>query len=65
MAQKAPDYSIDPNLSSAVKTFLKSLNAGDSPLESHAFGLLNGLAETPQVKALIELAAAGLKKHLK
>jgi acetyl esterase len=30
----------------------------------HDFGMLNGLAETPQVKGLIELAAAELKKHL-
>jgi acetyl esterase len=30
----------------------------------HDFGLLNGLAETVQVKGLIELAAAELKKHL-
>ena len=30
----------------------------------HDFGLLNGLAETAQVKGLIELAAAELKKHL-
>ena len=34
MAQKAPDYSVDPNLSPAVKTFLKPLNAGGPPLES-------------------------------
>lgn len=31
----------------------------------HDFGMLNGLAETTQVKALIELAAAELKKYLK
>ncbi|HLK27238.1 MAG TPA: alpha/beta hydrolase [Puia sp.] len=31
----------------------------------HDFGLLNGLAETTQVKGLIELASAELKKHLK
>jgi acetyl esterase len=31
----------------------------------HDFGMLNGLAETPQVKGLIELAAAELKKYLK
>ncbi len=31
----------------------------------HDFGLLNGLAETPQVKGLIELAAAELKNHLR
>lgn len=31
----------------------------------HDFGLLNGLAQTPQVKALIELTSAGLKKHLR
>jgi acetyl esterase len=30
----------------------------------HDFGMLNGLAETAQVKGLIELAAAELKKHL-
>ena len=30
----------------------------------HDFGMLNGLAETVQVKGLIELAAAELKKHL-
>ncbi len=30
----------------------------------HDFGMLNGLAGTPQVKGLIELAAAELKKHL-
>jgi acetyl esterase len=30
----------------------------------HDFGLLNGLAETVQVKGLIELAAAELRKHL-
>ncbi len=30
----------------------------------HDFGMLNGLAETPQVKGLIVLAAAELKKHL-
>ena len=30
----------------------------------HDFGMLNGLAETTQVKGLIELAAAELKKHL-
>jgi acetyl esterase len=30
----------------------------------HDFGMLNGLAETPQTKALIELAAAQLKKYL-
>src|SRR6202035_1916862 len=32
--QKAPDYSVDPNLSSSVKTFLKPLNSGGTPLES-------------------------------
>jgi acetyl esterase len=31
----------------------------------HDFGMLNGLAETPQVKGLILLAAAELKKYLK
>jgi len=31
----------------------------------HDFGMLNGLAETTQVKGLIELAAAELKKHLR
>lgn len=30
----------------------------------HDFGLLNGLAETAQVKGLIELTAAELRKHL-
>jgi acetyl esterase len=30
----------------------------------HDFGMLNGLAETAQIKGLIELAAAELKKHL-
>jgi acetyl esterase/lipase len=30
----------------------------------HDFGLLNGLAQTPQVKTLIELTAAELKKYL-
>jgi acetyl esterase len=30
----------------------------------HDFGMLNGLAETTQVRGLIELAAAELKKHL-
>jgi acetyl esterase len=30
----------------------------------HDFGVLNGLAETAQVKGLIELTAAELKKHL-
>ena len=30
----------------------------------HDFGMLNGLAETAQVKGLIELAVAELKKHL-
>ncbi len=30
----------------------------------HDFGLLNGLAETAQVKGLIEHVAAELKKHL-
>jgi len=30
----------------------------------HDFGMLNGLAKTAQVKGLIELAAAELKKHL-
>jgi acetyl esterase len=30
----------------------------------HDFGMLNGLAETPEVKALIELAAFELKRHL-
>jgi acetyl esterase len=30
----------------------------------HDFGLLNGLSETTQVKGLIELAAAELKRHL-
>ena len=34
MAQKAPDYSVDPNLSSSVKMFLKPLNSGGPPLES-------------------------------
>jgi acetyl esterase len=31
----------------------------------HDFGMLNGLAETVQVKGLIELATAELKKHLR
>lgn len=31
----------------------------------HDFGLLNGLAETPQVKALIALTATELKKYLR
>ena len=30
----------------------------------HDFGLLNGLAETPQVRGLIMLAASELKKYL-
>lgn len=30
----------------------------------HDFGMLNGLAQTTQVKGLIELAAAEMKKHL-
>jgi acetyl esterase len=30
----------------------------------HDFGMLNGLAETPQVKALIELTGFELKRHL-
>ena len=34
MAQKAPDYLVDPNLSPAVKAFLKPMNAGGPPLES-------------------------------
>jgi acetyl esterase len=34
MAQKAPDYSVDPHLSALVKTFLKPLNAGGPPVET-------------------------------
>jgi len=34
MAQKAPDYLVDPHLSAAVKEFLKPLNAGGPPVES-------------------------------
>src|SRR3954469_2911376 len=34
MAQKAPDYLVDPHLSNDVKTFLKPLNAGGPPVES-------------------------------
>lgn len=34
MAQEAPDYSVDPNLSPAVKAFLKPLNAGSTAPES-------------------------------
>ena len=31
----------------------------------HDFGMLNGLAEIPQTKALISQAAAALNKHLR
>lgn len=34
MAQKAPDYLVDPHLSAAVREFLKPLNAGGPPVES-------------------------------
>ena len=34
MAQKAPDYSVDPNLSVQVKAFLKILNSGGPALET-------------------------------
>jgi acetyl esterase len=33
-AQKAPDYLVDPQLSEAVKAFLRPLNAGGPPVES-------------------------------
>ena len=50
MAKEAPDYSVDPHLSPAVKAFLKPLNAGGPAPES--------LSEQDARKALIDLQAS-------
>lgn len=50
MAKEVPDYSVDPNLSQAVKAFLKPLNAGGPAVES--------LSEQDARNVLINLQAS-------
>ena len=50
MAKAAPDYSVDPHLSPAVKSFLKPLNSGGPAPES--------LSEQDARKVLIDLQAS-------
>jgi acetyl esterase len=56
MAQKAPDYSIDPNLSPAVKAFLKPLNAGGRPLESLSYKDARNVLTTAQASVKVDLS---------
>jgi acetyl esterase len=56
MAQKAPDYLVDPHLAAAVKEFLKPLNAGGPPVESLSKQDARNVLVNAQAAAKVDLS---------